>query len=124
MIIRQMTPADANKLKEIHEQQYAADFEFPHGKFIMEFVVVDDDNKVISGGGVRSIAESVIITDKCFSPRIRREALLEILNASLLTCGKFGYDQLHAFVKDPTWEKVLEKYDFKLCKNLAYYRNV
>ena len=124
MITRAIEPSDVTKLVDIHELYYKHEFEFPNGNFLNEFVVVDNDNNVISGGGVRTIAESVILTNKSLSPRIRREALLEVLRVSSLICKNHGYDQLHAFVKDPSWECALEKYGFSLCKNKAYYRNI
>lgn len=115
MIIRSLQAEDLNQLKEIHAQFYKHEFEFPNflDKFECVFVVVDDSEKIITGGGVRTILESVLLTDKSFAPRIRREALYNMLQGSTYVGEKLGYKEIHAFIQDDRWSQCLKKIGFK-----------
>lgn len=124
MITRLMLPSDLEKVKAIHEKHYSTEFAFPdfeHDHYLPLFCVVDANDTVVSAGGVRSILESVIITNKDFSPRDRREALLEVLQSSLYLARNCKYDQIHAFIQDENWSNQLKKYGFEKCKGEALY---
>jgi hypothetical protein len=122
-MLRAFKTSDIDKLKEIHEKFYKEEFSFPDfsDHFLNLFAITDENDNIISAGGVKTITESIIITDKSRSVRERHAALLEILSASIYTCESFGYRQLHAFVQDSNWNKVLNKFDFKGCKGKALY---
>ena len=126
MIIRALQPSDIDKLREIHTKFYETEFLFPNflEKFIGSFVVVDDNENVISGGGVKSIAESIIITNRDYSPHERKSALLQILQASIFVANRNGFEQLHAFVQDDKWHVILKKYGFQDCKGNALFLEV
>ena len=113
-MIRTIEQSDFEELKRIWLKFYQGEFEFPDflNKYICAFVVVHDD-KIVSAGGVRTIAESVIITDKDISVRDRGEALYQILEASKFVATRSGYNYLNAFVKDDLkWRKRLLKVGF------------
>src|SRR3990167_1065196 len=116
MIIRALQPSDIDKLREIHTKFYETEFLFPNflEKFIGSFVVVDDNENVISGGGVKSIAESIIITNRDYSPHERKSALLQILQASIFVANRNGFEQLHAFVKMISGMEFLKSMDFRI----------
>jgi hypothetical protein len=121
-MLRCYKESDVEKLLAIHEKHYRHEFEFPElkdPKFIGKFVATDDFDNPICFGSVRLIAEAVAITDKCRSVLERREALIKILQASKFVADGFGFDQLHAFIQDPTWERHLKKNGFKECKGRA-----
>lgn len=114
-MIRGVDREDYKKLKEIHERFYKTEFDFPNfvDKFLCSFVVVNEDNNdIICGGGVRTLCESVLLTNKDYSPRLRKQALHEVLTASVHFTEKFGYHELHAFVQDQQWEHHLRKIGF------------
>jgi hypothetical protein len=122
MIIRALQPNDEEQLKAIHEKFYKQDFDYPDfRKFICAFVVVNEDEKVVSGGGIRAIAESIIVTDKDFSPKDRKIALMEMLQSSIYFGNKTGFDQIHAFVTDDKWYEKLKQYGFNDCKGRVVY---
>src|SRR3990167_3721699 len=108
MIIRALQPSDIDKLREIHTKFYETEFLFP------SFLVVDDNENVISGGGVKSIAESIIITNRDYSPHERKSALLQILQASIFVANRNGFEQLHAFVKMISGMEFLKSMDFRI----------
>jgi len=117
-MIRSYHPNDLHEIAEIHKKYYASEFSLPDfiTKFLCSFTIVDN-GKIICAGGVRTIVESVIVTDKSQSVRIRREALYEMLQASMFTANKCGYEQLHAsIIDDEQWKRHLDKVGFKPIK--------
>ena len=120
MNIRSIKKEDFDQLKYIWEKFYQNEFTFPD--FVTNFMcsfVVEEDDKIISVGGVRTIAESVIMTNKDFSVFKRRRALLHIFQASLYIMKTNQYNQLHAFVQDEIWKKQLIRSGFTSTKGSA-----
>lgn len=109
-----MQSSDIDELRRIHEKHYSSEFSFDD--FISGFIsafVIEENNRIISAGGIRSIVECVAITDKDISVRDRREALYQLLSASIFHTTSNGYNQLHAFIQDETWLKHLKRAGFK-----------
>lgn len=116
-MIRNLKLEDIKQIREIHERYYKNEFDFPNffDKFLSVFVVSDDNDpsKIIAAGGIRTIAEAVIITDKSSPICDRRDALYHMLAAFLCNSGLNGYDSIHAFIQDPKWEQHLKRVGFK-----------
>lgn len=121
MIVRHIDENDLEQLKEIHKRYYDKEFPFPdfRDNFLCNLCVADDNNIVITGGGIRTILESIIITDKSRSPVDRKDALYSMLAASTYCVEKLGYDQLHAFVQDKVWLNRLKRVGFVETKGQA-----
>jgi len=115
MRYRGLNPSDIIELQRIHEKFYKEEFELPDffKGFLSSFVVTDDEDSPIIIGGVRSIAESVILTNKDMSASDRREALYGALKISIFSSSRFGFNQLHAFIQDEKWLNHLKKVGFK-----------
>ena len=113
MKIRTMVSEDMVKLNELHDKYLGDQFEKTNfmDKFLSNFVL-EHEGKIVMGGGVRPIAETIIVTDKSMSPHLLGDALLEALRFSLFTCSRFQIDLLHAFVKDEAYAKHLIKHGF------------
>jgi len=109
-----MNPNDINKLRIIHEKFYREEFQFPDffRRYHAAFVIEDDLHNIITAGGIRPIAESVAITNKDMSVKVRREALHELLKAHMYATMQCRYDQLHCFIQDETWLKHLQRVGF------------
>ena len=120
-MIREIRKNDLYQLKEIHQKFYENEFNFPDffENFLCVFTVVDDNDNIISTGGVRTIIEAVAITDKDKSVRARRVALYELLAASQYVINRSGYNELHAFIQDPIWREHLIKAGFVPTKGNA-----
>lgn len=116
-----MKPEDLEIIKEIHKEYYSDEFSFPDFSkhYLGCFVVTNDEEQIITAGGVQTIPEVVLITDKRQSVRARREALLEILQASLFIADKFKYDQIHAFIQEHGYEEQLKKKGFRQTKGTS-----
>lgn len=96
------------------------EFDFPDflTGFLCAFVVEQNDN-IICAGGVRNLAEVVLVTDKDFSVRDRRSSLYTVLDASLFIAGKKGHDSIHAFITDEVWLEQLTRIGFHNVKGKA-----
>jgi hypothetical protein len=126
-MIRNLSERDLPKLLDIHRNFYEKEFIFPElndPKWLGKYVVTDDYDNVILFGGVRLLAESVAMTDKRYSVRERKAALIKLLQASLFVSSHLNFDQLHAFIQDETWSKHLKKYGFKPCKGAPLVINL
>lgn len=123
MQIRSIQRDDIPRLKEIHQKFYKDEFDFEefNDKYLMIVVILDENDNIIECLGARTIVELVAITNKDFSVRKRREALLKGLQAISHLIKGFGYSQLHAFIQDKEWLKHLGKYKFRNCKGNALY---
>lgn len=119
-MIRALQPNDIDELKKIHASYYSCEFEFPDflNNFLCCFVVTDNRGNIISGGGVRLIAESVIVTDKSYSIDDRRKALYQVLDASEFLVKKADFCHLHAVTDNAKWMRHLSKAGFQLRGNI------
>jgi hypothetical protein len=109
MRIRPMVLNDLERIQEIHNRHFKNEFEMPDfSKFIGLFVVEDDQSQIVVGGGVRPIAEAVILTDKDADIMLRVRALHKTLDISEYLTRSSGFDALHAYVTDENWFRQLE----------------
>jgi hypothetical protein len=114
LTLRSIRDEDLPHIRQLHANFFANEFQMPDFKEKYHCVYVMEHNgKIVVVGGVRPIAESVTITDKSMPATTKVEALRRILTAHLFTAGKEGYNQLHCFVQDPTWQKHLKKIGFR-----------
>ena len=121
MKIRGLEPEDIAPLKDLHEHFFQDQFSFPDflNGFLTAFTITDDDGKIIIGGGVRTMAEAVIITD-IDAPRVKvGRALVEAFNASKYICKRFEQPHLHAFVTNYHYERHLRMRGFSSIKGAA-----
>lgn len=107
-------PRDLPSVRAIHEKFYGEEFPLPDfvTNYLCAFVVLDGD-RIITAGGIRTLLESILITDKSYAPEIRKEALLDILAASIYCAKRQNFDGIHAFVQDDKWANRLERFGFK-----------
>lgn len=100
MNVRGMKQEDIPKLRKIHKK-YFSDLEFPDfmNGFYCGFVIEDEDG-IIIGGGLRPSAEILLVTDKKHDNITIGRALIEAQKASMYIGHKFGLNELNAFVKD------------------------
>jgi hypothetical protein len=113
-MIRAMREEDLQLIQEVHKEFYSRDFPIPDFQkhFLCAFVAVNEKQEIVSAGGVRTICESILITDKRQPVATRREALYDMLSASMYIAGKNNYNALHAFIQEAGWKSHLEKVGF------------
>lgn len=117
MIIRNIDNRDIARLMDIHSRFFANEFPFPDffQGFLTSFVVESPDG-IITAGGVRPIAEMIMITDKDRNVHDKRLALIQALDAAEYVCKKMGFNEIHAFVQNPLWEGRLKRTGFQPTK--------
>lgn len=113
-MIRALTPADIPELTELHARHFAHEFTLPEFMNYVCAFVVEDETGIITAGGIRNIAECVLVTDLSRDPRVRARALYQMLDASTFVCSKSGYDQMYAWSQNPKYTKRLIKNGFRL----------
>lgn len=128
MVIRKLNSDDITELKKTYNKFYSKHFEFPDfSKFFGSYVITDivgNKEEIITAGGVRPIAEGIIITNKSKSTFTRTKALLKILEINKRLCKENNLDQLHAFVSGSTWKNRMSDVGFKPCKGDALYIDI
>jgi len=109
-----MRPEDVDELKRIHEEFYREEFDIDvfNTQFLALFSVSDDDGNLITLGGVRPLAEIVLVTNKHISPRKRVEGLNDMLGMLSSVARHSKLNSLHAFVQDATWLEQLKTAGF------------
>jgi len=110
MDIQYIESTDADQIYNIF-MNFFSDMEFPdfYRRFHCSFKVItnDLDNRIIAVGGIRPLAETVVLTNKDFSVRDRMQALLKIFNGVKYAAEKLDYEQIHAFAYDEEYIKHL-----------------
>lgn len=114
MIIRALTPDDLAEIERIHSIHFKNEFTLPDFmKYICAFVV-EDESGIITAGGIRDIAECVLVTNMSRDPLVRRAGLYQMLDATTFVCRKSEYDQMYVWSQQPKYTKRLLKNGFRL----------
>jgi hypothetical protein len=112
-MIRAFTPADIPELERIHWKHFRDEFHQPDFmKYVCAFVV-EDEQGILTFGGVRDIAECITVTNKDRDPKDRIKALYQILDASTFVCRSHGYDQMYVWSQNPKWYRRLRRNGFR-----------
>ena len=112
-MIRALLKRDFTDIKIIHEKFYQKEFDFSElNKFMCSFVSVDNDDKPIVAGGIRTIVEAIIVTDKDRAVEERINALREWLDTARKSTKDAGYLEITAFVQDDKWYRHLLMHGF------------
>ncbi len=115
LIVRELYKEEIPYIQELHEKFYGKDFYLPDltEGFLVGFTITNDVGKLIIAGGVRPIAETIIVTDKESHSMITiGRALMKALDVSEYVCRTHGIKLLHAFVKNDNYEKHLIQHGF------------
>jgi hypothetical protein len=118
MIIREPKWSDKPEIDNIYNEFFShneyPDF-FNKNVFPCPFVVTDDDGKLILAGGVKLIAEAVVVSDQSVPKRERLEALLQALGSTIFIAQGMQHRQMHVFVNnDEKYVNTLQRFGFKL----------
>jgi len=125
MITRSLEPNDIPKIRKIWESHYKDQFDFPDfTQFVGCAVVVDDNDNIITAGGIRLIPEVILFTDKNYHAKKRWEAINSILDFGMFVIKKINQDSMHAFVTDTKWEIALGKIGFNPTKGKSLIKFV
>lgn len=111
--IRSFEPRDIDEVRRIHDRYYS-EWEFPDflNKCVCSFIIEDDDEEIVIAGGIRAIAETVLVTNQNQSRIKIGRSLKEAQHFSLYICEKHGLDELHAFVNNDDYSRHLLRHGF------------
>lgn len=124
MILRSMTHLDSLELEEM-SQRYYPEFNSPEfeDNYFNKFTICHNNNEIIMGGGMRNIAEVVLVTNKEQNKHLLGDALIKSLGYCVNGARQKNIDFLHAFVKDESYAKHLIRHGFEIRegKSLSLY---
>lgn len=116
-MVEALTIRDEDEVRKIWEKYYKDDFPFPDffHHYLCAFKYTDDEGNIIVAGGVRTIPEVVLVTDKDYPSLKRMRTLRNALDFVRHIAYKNRYEHFHASYKegDVTWEKALRRYGFR-----------
>lgn len=124
MNIRLLELHDLREIQRIHEQYFKDDFEFPDFTQFQCAIIIEENNEIILGAGLRPIAELISITNKNIDRNIRKVALQQMFQAMSYLGNNLKYDQIHAFVRDKQFVNRLLKNEFVPTVGTALVRNI
>ena len=108
MIIRNMTKEDIPIL-ECLNRKYYPEFDSPEfeGDYFTKFVIESPDKQLVMGGGLRYLAECILVTDRSKNIHTIGEALLLALQTSVKVCKMRHVEFLTAYVKNDEYRSHL-----------------
>ena len=115
MEIRAFRPSDVELVKKIFDKFYNSDGKTVFPDFTRDHLcsfVIENSTGIITAGGIRTIAEVCLVTDKDKSVKSRVEALYEVLRSTSYITRESGFDWLHAITDDPVWASQMKEYGF------------
>lgn len=120
-----MNEDDIPELYDIHRRFYEKEFDFPFGKefrpLLDKYLVIDDNDKIITFGSLELSVEAIAITDLARTTREREEALRKLLEALKFSARNHNFNMFHCTIQDPKWESILKKHEFNNCKGSYLY---
>lgn len=120
MRIRKTRRQDFKQIDEIYRGGHDEKFALPNLDKSITHAVIEHEGVVIAFGIVKLYAEAVAVLDQR-QPRLDRiEALTVLLTEAFRACEDEGLEQLHVYVQDPLFQRLLEqKFDFKPATGVA-----
>ena len=123
MIIRSMHNEDIPILEALNKKYYP-EFESPaftDKDYFTRFVIEDSDRQLVMGGGLRYLAETILVTDKSRNVHTLGASLLQALEHAKRTCQMRHIELLHAFVKNEGYQKHLIEHGFQVREGTPLY---
>lgn len=126
MRFRATESKDLERIDEIYRAFHQDSFGIPSIKdSVGDGVVVSDSDEVIAFGMNRVLLEGILVLDWEASPRDKIQALKLLISESGISAKKVGIGEVHAFVQDPEFKRLLIKhFGYRPCIGDAIYMEV
>ena len=127
MKIRELRLSDKHDIDRIHRQFFHRNEapEFFKSDYKCPFGIVGDDDRIILAGGIKLLAEIVLVTDKSQPVKTRYEALLQAMGSSIHIGKDLGFSEMFAFVNnDDKYTRILERHGFSLMEAKTLRLNI
>src|SRR3990167_8407483 len=117
MIVRAFEDKDLDQLVKLHERHFSTEFDIDNFNHLIERAfVVEKHGNIICIGGIKTLAEAILVTDLDQNEFTRVRALRQALNIFGYIARRTGHDSIHAFIQDDQWRSHLMNEGFKVCK--------
>jgi hypothetical protein len=125
MVIRPVRREDIARIDEIYRQGHDDAFSLPSLENQITSAVVEKDGKIIGFGVVKIYAEVITVLALDESKADRFEALQLLMSEAERACAETGIDQVHGYVQDHLFQRVLEKrFGFKVATGVALVKEI
>lgn len=92
---------------------------------LVDGVIVNSDDEIVSFGIVKPMAEATFLTDMSFPQAARVSAMKQMLDIAFSKTREFGVKQLHVFCEEQRLaDALLKHYQFELCKGIILVKNL
>lgn len=122
MKIRELNRNDLFQVDRLHTK-FFPELEYPDflgPDYKCPFVVTDDENRIITAGGIKLLPEIVLVTDKSVSVKVRYDALLQALGSAIHIGKDMKVPELFTLVfDDDNYVRILQRRGFKLMRDTA-----
>lgn len=125
MLLRAIKISDLPVIDRIWRKFHSSNFGLTNTSHTVTKGIIEKDGQVLAYGLVKLFGEAIIVLDLDKSKIDKVEALKALLEQAIIDCRKIGLEQLHVFVKDPSFAAILKKHfdfvevtDIPLVKNL------
>lgn len=117
--IREYYSSDLNKIRAINKEEYPIEAQRDKldDNFLIKFVGLDDEDKLVAFGGIKRIYEAVMVLDPTLSTKDKLNSLQQLLGFGMLRSASMKIEDWHAFVLNPEFVEILKKhYSFQECE--------
>jgi len=116
MDIRPATLDDFDEIERIWKKHHQGDFNIPSLRGILTHAVVTNGKGIVGFGMVKVLGEAIMILDHDAPLRQKVETVKLLMDKALRDSGGVKIGQLHVFVKDPQFAKILkDHFNFHPC---------
>lgn len=122
MEVRPAKKEDWDSLLLIHKGH---GFPFPDFRNMLDVLVVEDKGKIIAWGYTKKFVE-IVFVPAINAPSITKVKSLKLLSEKSTELTKArGIDQVHSFVTDDTFAKLLvERFNYGVCTGTPLFLNI
>jgi len=119
---RPTTKDDLIRIEAMNKFDFAL---IPGEMSLIDGVIVNSQDEIISFGIVKPMAEATFLTDMSFPQPARVAAMNKMLDIAFAKTKEFGVRQLHVFCEDKRLADALIKhYEFKLASGIILVKNL
>jgi hypothetical protein len=108
--------SDLPLIDRIWKKHHKAGFGIPGASHIVTQGVVESGSNIIAYGQVKAFCEAILVLDLDAEQREKILAIRKLMEIAIMDSTKQGFEQLHVFVHNPEFAKILKKhFGFQPC---------
>lgn len=124
-MLRPTKLSDLSFIDELWTKHHADSFGLPNENKAVGSQICEVDGKLAAYGQLKLLAEALIVLDMDLSTRKRVECIIEMLTYCINGAKKSGLEQIHVFIKDENYAKILqERFSFLRVRDIPLVLNL